>query len=80
MCADLVLDGCGGAGLRGGGWRPVLQQGHRVGAVAQRRSLNLEDQLVDGEASLLPHLLSGAGHRNHLEQRQGDAVTLFINC
>lgn len=73
-CEDLVLDGCGRAVLHGGGWRPVLQPGHRVGAVAQRRSLHLEHQLVGGEASVPPHLLSDSGHWNHLEQRHREAV------
>lgn len=60
--------------LCGCGWRSVLNQGHRVGAVAQRRSLNLEHQLVDSEAPVPPHFLSGSGNWNHLKHRQREAV------
>lgn len=66
---DLVLDRCGRAGLCGGRRRTILKQGHGVRGVAQRRSLNLEHQLVDSEASVAPQLLSGSGHWNHLQQK-----------
>lgn len=74
---DLVLDGCGCAVLCGRRWRPVLKQGHGVGGVAQRRRLHLEHQLVDGEASVPPHLPGGCGHWNHLEQRQRGAASFM---
>jgi len=60
-----------------GGWRgPILKHGHRVGAIAQWRSLNLEHQLVDSKASIPPHLPSGSGHWNYLQH----ANTENLSC
>lgn len=67
-CRHLVLDHSRDVVLDRRPRRSVLQQGHRVGAEAQRRSLDLEHQLVDSKASTPPHVLSGFGHRNHLDQ------------
>lgn len=65
--------------LRGGRRRTILKQGHGVRGVTQRRSLNLEHKLVYSEAPVPPHLLSGSGHWNHLEQRCREVVMCFVN-
>lgn len=67
-CRHLVLDHSRDVVLDRRPRRSVLQQGHRVGAEAQRRSLDLEHQLVDSKASIPPHVLSGFRHGNHLDQ------------
>lgn len=69
----LVLDGRGRTAVHRGRRGPVLQQGHRVGGEAQRWSLSLKHQLVDGVAPVSPHLSGGRGHWKHLD-RGGEAA------
>lgn len=66
MTSYLVPDGFGHMVARRGQRRPVLEQGHRVGAEAQRRSSDPEEELVDGEATVPPHVPRGPRDRNHL--------------
>lgn len=52
----------------------MLELVHKVGGEAQRRSLHLEHQLTDSEASLSPHLPRGRRQRKDLEQKGRGAV------
>lgn len=69
LCSDLILDHWGCALLCRCRWRSVLDQGHRVRGVAQRRCLNLEHQLIDCKASLSSNFVSGLWHVNHLQRK-----------
>lgn len=66
----LVLDDCRCAALWGRSLRRILLQGDRVGGEAEGRSLHLEHQLVDGEASASSHLVSGPRDGNHLRRER----------
>lgn len=51
--------------------RYILLQGDLVGGKAERRRLHLEHQLIDSEASVSPHAVSGSRDGNHLRREGG---------
>lgn len=67
----LVLDDCRRAVLWRRSLRYILLQGDLVGGKAERRRLHLEHQLIDSEASVSSHAVSGSRDGNHLRREGG---------